>query len=184
MFAKIALTAAFSSLLGVNALAAGADYYQDRGRDTGRARYYDAEQSVQSEYREDGIRLGGDAYIIKDGDDLWLIIGNLKAKLSMLIYTDPTPRVNSGRAERFLNRINTAGQYNDNATTEGAGNTAGVSDRAADRTRDTEGTTGNDRGVDRVRTRNRVTPGASGAPATGGVGDKNSIVAPAVEIGR
>lgn len=35
------------------------------------------------------IKVSNDTYIVQDGDDLWIVMGNIKAKLDILIYTDP-----------------------------------------------------------------------------------------------
>lgn len=41
------------------------------------------------------LNLNNDTYIIQDGDDLWLVMGHIKAKLDILIYTDPSRNDNS-----------------------------------------------------------------------------------------
>ena len=49
------------------------------------------------------IKVSKDTFIVQDGDDLWLVMGNIKAKLDVLIYTDP----NNAKAHEAHERANT-----------------------------------------------------------------------------
>jgi len=52
-------------------------------------------------------------YIIQDGDSLWLVMGNLKAKLSVLVYQEPEK---NERNSNYHNNHNNNNSNNNNST--------------------------------------------------------------------
>jgi hypothetical protein len=52
------------------------------------------------------IDLNSDTYIVRDGDDLWLVMGGIKAKLDVLVYSDPTKSDVSKLSEDVMKALN------------------------------------------------------------------------------
>jgi hypothetical protein len=57
-------------------------------------------------FNDKRFEVSSGTYIIQDGDSLWLVMGNLKAKLSMLVYQEPDKDENAQNRSRSGNDQN------------------------------------------------------------------------------
>ncbi len=73
-------------------------------------------RSGSSNENDGQIKVSKDMYIVQDGSDLWLVMGNIKAKLDILIYTDPThSRANESNANNNNTNMTNTNNTNDTA---------------------------------------------------------------------